>query len=174
VTPRPPDADSPVDAPGEGPPGPARRHRLIAARPGRRWLAVAAALLAAVGLGTAIVALTPGPEPTGTVLAHTTLNPVVDAGASGSARVRGDGTSRVLVVDLRAPMLAEGYYEVWLMEAGAQRMVPVGVLHTGETDLPLPDDLDLAAYPLVDVSIEPPDGNPAHSGRSVVRGQLPG
>jgi len=37
---------------------------------------------------------------------------------------------------------------------------------------PLPDDLDLAAYPVVDISEEPFDGNPGHSGDSIVRGVL--
>jgi len=30
----------------------------------------------------------------------------------------------------------------------------------------------VADYPLVDISIEPYDGNPTHSGDSIVRGQL--
>jgi hypothetical protein len=174
VAPRAPEVDSPVDALADALADLPRRHRSTAAQRARRWLAVAASLLVGVGVVAGTVALTRSPDPTGTVLARTTLDPVFDAGASGSATVREDGTSRVLEVDLRAPTLEEGYYEVWLMEAGAQLMVPVGVLHTGETDLPLPDDLDLAAYPLVDVSVEPPDGNPAHSGVSVARGQLPG
>jgi hypothetical protein len=59
------------------------------------------------------------------------------------------------------------------MENDARLMVPVGVLHAGDTQLPLPDGLDLSAYPLVDVSVEPLDGNPAHSGVSVARGELP-
>jgi hypothetical protein len=162
VAPRAPAADRPV--PGD----PSRR------RPGRRWLAVAGLLLVGLGVGAGTVALTRSPDVGGTVVAHTALHPMFRAGASGSATVREDGTTRVLEVDLRAPVLEEGYYEVWLMETGAQLMVPVGVLHPGDTDLPLPDGLDLAAYPLVDVSIEPLDGDPAHSGRSVVRGRLPG
>jgi hypothetical protein len=58
------------------------------------------------------------------------------------------------------------------MQPDAVRMVPVGVVHRGDTVLPLPDGLDLGAYPVVDVSVEPLDGNPAHSGLSVARGQL--
>jgi hypothetical protein len=51
-------------------------------------------------------------------------------------------------------------------------MVPVGVVRSGDTVLPLPDDLDLTTYPVVDVSVEPMDGDPAHSGLSVARGSL--
>jgi hypothetical protein len=36
----------------------------------------------------------------------------------------------------------------------------------------VPADVDLRDYVLVDVSQEPLDGNPAHSGDSIVRGQL--
>jgi hypothetical protein len=32
--------------------------------------------------------------------------------------------------------------------------------------------VNISTYPVVDVSIEPADGNPAHSGNSVVRGRL--
>jgi hypothetical protein len=36
----------------------------------------------------------------------------------------------------------------------------------------LPAGLDPAAFPIVDVSVEPIDGDPAHSGDSVLRGEL--
>jgi hypothetical protein len=146
--------------------------RRAPARPARRWLAVAASLLVGAGVGGGAVALTRSPDPGGSVVAQTALDPLLGADASGRATVRQADGSWVLEVDLQAPPLDDGYYEVWLMETGAQLMVPVGVLRTGDTELPLPDGLDLAAYPLVDVSVEPLDGEPAHSGISVARGQL--
>ena len=36
----------------------------------------------------------------------------------------------------------------------------------------LPAQVDVGEFPVVDVSIEPADGDPAHSGDSVVRGTL--
>ena len=42
----------------------------------------------------------------------------------------------------------------------------------GGVAVELPADLDLAEFPLVDVSVEPLDGNPTHSGDSVARGEL--
>ena len=36
----------------------------------------------------------------------------------------------------------------------------------------VPAGLDLGEYPIVDVSDEPVDGNPAHSSVSIVRGTL--
>ena len=151
-----------------------RRRLLTGGRPSRRWLAVAAALLFGAGMGGGAVALTRPQDAGGTVVAQTALDPLLGNRASGSATVRENRGGRVLQVDLTAPRLEDGYYEVWLMETGAQLTVPVGVLHTGDTELPLPDGLDLAAYPLVDVSVEPLDGQPTHSGISVVRGRLSG
>ena len=42
----------------------------------------------------------------------------------------------------------------------------------GDGKFVVPAGLDMEAYPLVDVSIEPLDGNPAHSTKSVLRGRL--
>ena len=100
------------------------------------------------------------------------LDPLDDQGSTGRAEVRQDDTGRVLTVDLDAPELDDAYYEVWLLQSDAQRMVQVGVVRQGATELPLPDGVDLGAYPLVDVSVEPLDGVPTHSGVSVARGEL--
>ena len=142
-----------------------------AARPSRRWLAVAAALLVGGAVGAGAVAVTGGSDD-GAVVAQTALDPLDDDGSSGRAEVRDRATGRVLEVDLDAPELDDGYYEVWLLQADAQRMVQVGVVHRGDTVLPLPAGIDLGAYPLVDVSVEPLDGVPTHSGVSVARGEL--
>nr|WP_243850432.1 anti-sigma factor [Modestobacter marinus] len=142
-----------------------------ARRPAARWLPLAAAVLVGGLIGAGAVAVTQdGPE--GTVLAQAGLDPLPEQIASGTAEVRESGGTRELQVDLDVPALDDGYYEVWLLQSDAQRMVPVGVVQRGATVLPLPDGLDLSAYPLVDVSVEPLDGDPTHSGVSVVRGQL--
>ena len=36
----------------------------------------------------------------------------------------------------------------------------------------IPADIDLSEFSVVDVSIEPDDGDPTHSGRSILRGTL--
>lgn len=51
-------------------------------------------------------------------------------------------------------------------------MVPLGVVRPGTQTVALPAALDLARFPLVDVSVEPLDGDPTHSGVSVARGEL--
>ncbi len=107
------------------------------------------------------------------VVASADLKPLPDWRASGDARVvRSDG-QRHLHVDLRAPAPGPGdFREVWLLDRAAKRLVSLGLLPGRSGDFLLPPGLDLAAYPVVDVSEEPDDGNPAHSGDSIVRGTL--
>ncbi|MEU2348435.1 anti-sigma factor [Modestobacter sp. NPDC049651] len=162
-----------VAQPVEPPPAPVVP--MQRARPSRRWLAVAAAVVVGGVVGAGAVALSRdggSPARTGTVVASAGLDPLDDEDASGKAAVHDHDGRRSLQVDLRAPRLDDGYYEVWLLQPDAVRMVPVGVVRSGDTVLPLPDDIDLAAYPVVDVSIEPMDGDPTHSGVSVARGSL--
>jgi hypothetical protein len=143
---------------------------VVQLRPRRtRWLAAAAAAAVVAGL-TGAVALTR--DGGGAVVAQTTLDPLDDDASSGSAEVRERDGVRSLEVDLDAPSLGEGYYEVWLLRPDVTGLVPLGVVHQGTNVVPLPTGLDLGSYPVVDVSIEPLDGDPAHSGVSVARGSL--
>ncbi|MCZ2846371.1 anti-sigma factor [Modestobacter sp. VKM Ac-2978] len=142
-----------------------------ARRPATRWLPLAAAVLVGGLIGAGAVAVTQD-GPGGAVVAQAGLDPLPEQIASGNAEVRERGGIRELQVDLDVPALQDAYYEVWLLQADAQRMVPVGIVRQGATVLRLPDGIDLAAYPLVDVSVEPLDGDPTHSGVSVVRGEL--
>ena len=52
-------------------------------------------------------------------------------------------------------------------------MVSLGILAGDSGIFAVPRGLDLADYPVVDVSFEPLDGQPAHSGESIARGILP-
>ncbi|WP_435820075.1 hypothetical protein [Micromonospora purpureochromogenes] len=55
-------------------------------------------------------------------------------------------------------------------------MFSIGVLRdpSGDALLPLPPNVDLQAYSVVDVSAEQYDNKPAHSGDSLLRGTLTG
>jgi hypothetical protein len=142
-------------------------------RRSRLLLAAAAALIVGAGIGAGAVALG-NRDDGGFAVAAAALDPLDDSGASGSARVveRDDGT-RVLQVDLTAADRPDGFYEVWLIDEAVEDMVSVGVVQGGrENSLPLPPGLDLGQYPVVDVSVEPLDGDPTHSGSSVARGLL--
>jgi hypothetical protein len=139
----------------------------------RLLLAAAAALVVGLGIGAGAVALANRGDG-GVAVAATALDPLEGSGASGQARVveRDDGTL-VLEVDLTAAALRDGFYEVWLIDESVEDMVSVGVVQGGRrVTLPLPSGIDLGQYPVVDVSVEPLDGDPTHSGDSVARGLL--
>lgn len=107
------------------------------------------------------------------VVATATLEPQSGWEASGRAWVEeaADG-QRQVVVHLETagePVLQR---EVWLVTADASGLLSIGFLDGGSGRFTIPDGIDLADYPLVDVSAEFDDGNPAHSGDSIVRGEL--
>jgi hypothetical protein len=142
-------------------------------RRSRLLLAAAAALVVGVGVGAGAVALS-GRDDDGLAVAATALDPLEDSGASGEARVleRDDGT-RTLRVDLTAADLEDGFYEVWLIDEAVEDMYSLGVVQGGgEVTLEVPPGVDLGEFPVVDVSVEPLDGDPTHSGVSVARGVL--
>lgn len=140
----------------------------------RPLLLAAAAVLAGavVGAGAVAVVQSTG-EDDGESVTTVALDPLPDAEASGVADVvvRDDG-SRVLELELDAPALEGSYYEVWVIDRSVQGMFPLGVVAPGTQTVELPDGLDLAEFPLLDVSVEPLDGDPTHSGVSVARGDL--
>jgi hypothetical protein len=111
-------------------------------------------------------------EPAAVLLAEAPLQPLASHSASGDAVVQRlpDG-SRQWVIRLPDEQLP-GFREVWVGSADLSRMVSLGVLGDQAGAFVLPSGLDLAQYPIVDISQEPYDGNPAHSADSVARGQL--
>ena len=65
-----------------------------------------------------------------------------------------------------------GYYEIWMIDRNVEGMVSLGPYH-GRDRYAVPPAVDPVSYPVVDVSLEPVDGTPTHSGVSAVRGVLP-
>ena len=65
----------------------------------------------------------------------------------------------------------DGYLELWMIDPTVSKLVSLGPLRADEVYV-LPPGVDPAEYPIVDVSAEPVDGNPAHSGASLLRGEL--
>jgi hypothetical protein len=141
----------------------------------RRWVplvAVAASVALVASIGVAIWQFVQPSPPS--VLATATLEAFPDwPNATGNAVVEeeADGT-RVVHIELNAPSLDDAYTEVWLISSDATRLVSLGIAEGKTATLAIPDGIDLSTYDLVDVSAEPLDGNPAHSGNSIVRGQL--
>lgn len=138
------------------------------------------ALIFAGGLGVGVLLdgdSGPGSEP-GPVTSEqaVTLKPVgtLDAGAGGDARLEGDGRKIRIRVNGLSPNNPGDFYEAWLMDA-KNGLVSIGSFKVGangsaEIDVPVP--VDPKAFPVVDISLEPADGAPAHSGKSVLRAEL--
>jgi len=137
-----------------------------------RWIAAAAAVGLVVG-GGATWWIANQPDAV-TVIATAVLEPLPGWDASGSAVVEtlSDGT-RVLVVDLEQSDSSEdGFREVWLLKPDVSGLVSLGTLAGSSGRFDLPAGLDLDQFSVVDVSEEQFDGDPAHSGDSIVRGPL--
>lgn len=143
-----------------------------------RWalVAAAAALVGVVaGIGGAALLSGRGTDPAGRVVASTDLSPVSDAVTHGTATLRDTPGGRVLDVDLQDLPTGSGYVEVWLMNADDGGAVSLGTVdRAGTSALTVPAGLPLDAFPYVDVSFEPWDGDPAHSTDSIARGRLVG
>ncbi|QIG39364.1 anti-sigma factor [Microbacterium sp. 4R-513] len=80
--------------------------------------------------------------------------------------------SRTLTVTLDGAASSGEYREVWLIRNDGGALISLGVLDGKKGSFPIPEGVDLSEYDLVDISFEPVDGDPAHSGDSIVRGQL--
>jgi hypothetical protein len=161
------DAASPSPQPAAEPPTPISTKRSYRA-------VVFAVAAAVVGLLVGVVgAVAIDRNGHGQVVAQTALEPVESGDAHGLATLRSTRTGPELVVDLQGLPAPDGFYEVWLMNAATGGAVSLGSLDPGHpTTFVVPADLDLSAFPYVDVSLEPLDGNPAHSSDSVARGRI--
>lgn len=154
------------------------RHADAPVRRTRLWAlaaALTAGLLAGAG-GTLLLQRLPSERTPHVVAAHTDLGPLPGNRGTGVAEIRTgrDGGKR-LQVRLDDLPAFDGFYEVWLLDRGAKRMISLGTVDpSGRGSYPLPEGVTTAGYPVVDISREPLDGDPRHSSDSVLRGTLPG
>jgi anti-sigma-K factor RskA len=141
----------------------------IAGRRRSWWLAVAAAAaVVAVGV-TAALALGGDGDDT-RVVSAVELERLGPSGSGRAELVDHDGSLQ-LRVDTSELDAGDGYLELWLIDPSVSRLVSLGPLRPdGVYDVPT--GVDPAEFPIVDVSVEPIDGDPTHSGQSVLRGQL--
>jgi anti-sigma-K factor RskA len=140
----------------------------------RSWLLVAAAAVVGliIGVGVTTVAVRDRVE----VTSSAALEALPGQTGQGTAELVSDRGRPELRVQIDAPPTPDRYREVWLINTDGQRMYTLGVLpDDGTASYPLPPELagQLQGFTIVDVSIEPYDGNPAHSRESQVRGTLP-
>lgn len=163
------------------------QHHAVARRPRsrprrRRALAIAIAgvgvlaVVLGIGVASGVVPGLPRGD-TETVVANTELAALPGwSGTTGRAELERDQDGRVtLLVDLHGEGGRSGtgpLREVWMMRSDLGGLVSVGYLDGDQGRFTVPDGVDTAEFPVVDVSAEADDGDPAHSGDSIVRGTL--
>ena len=125
------------------------------------------------GLGTYIAVSTDSSDSRATIVAQASLDPLRDVTEPAQASVQQINGDQVLNVQASGLPATDGFYEVWLLAPDAVNMISVGMLDTSEGgQFPLPAGIDLAAFPIVDISLEHFDGVATHSADSILRGKL--
>ena len=141
-------------------------------RPHRRaWLGAAAVVVAGLSIAGGLLWSRGGSDDVvaSAALTNEGLSPL-GAESSGKAEIIRRGSSYRLHLDLsRVPNEPASYVEVWLIDRQVNGMISLGPFH-GDGDYAIPSGVDPTKYPIVDVSIEPADGVPTHSGVSTCRG----
>lgn len=153
----------------------------------RKWtgrhVLVAATALIAVVIGVGI--FLSSNDDTGEILASATLaydpanfDSLGNAASGDASLVSHDDRLTIEIVDSRLPDPGEGAdLEVWLIqpddEGNVVDLVSLGVVDPDEPSvLEIPSSHDPEVYYVVDISVEPRDGDASHSGRTILRGPL--
>jgi hypothetical protein len=144
-------------------------------RSGRtRWLWAVAAAIVVIVATAGIVSLARRDDGDAKAVQEVALTEVDESGARGSAALVRDGNGYALRVDTTGLTNRDGtYYELWLMNPDTNSFVSLGpVLPGTRSTHPLPAGVTTKTDPFVDISVEPLDGDPAHSTVSVLRGNF--
>lgn len=152
---------------------------VVPLRPGTsgegRWvrrLAFAAAASFALGAASTVVLGQLINRPNVEVIQAIGLDPLPGWDAEGTATLKLSNGDTILVIDLPEPEMGDGFREVWLIDSNVERLVSLGTMTGDHAEFTIPAGLDLDEYVVVDVSREHFDGDPTHSGDSIVRGIL--
>jgi anti-sigma-K factor RskA len=136
------------------------------------WVPAAAALLVAGVLGIGLFAAITGGSSSGVPLTATAAAP----GASGE--LRGEKVGENLRVELEVEGLPElrehEYYEMWYATEDGER-ISCGTFRAqpeGRTTVNLTAPALATSYPVIEVTREPDDGDPAASGKKILVGDL--
>ena len=152
--------------------------------PRRRGVWAVAGIAAAVGalIGGAVVWAAVDRDGDGrsdstsapSIVAQASLDPLVDDVAhAGQAQVLDSPDGEVIRVDATGLPQHDGFYEVWLIDPDVTKLVALGALPAGSIGtFTVPPGVSIADFPIVDISLEPLDGDPAHSRNSLMRGTL--
>ncbi len=140
-------------------------------------LAAAAALAIVLATGAALFVRATDAEVTVAQAAIANDGLPVPVAGTGTAVLKQRGEDQYLELEL--PDLGtvdpNSMYEVWMIDTDVVGMVSLGNLSGtgGDTArIDLPDTIDHTAFPVIDISVEPLDGDPTHSGQSILRGVL--
>jgi len=173
----PEDAAQPLPAQSASAAQPARRRRLRLPTLTLRPLPAAGLVVLLLALGVAGGLLIGGGGGAGGPGAGTTdlvLRRIGDgpAGAHGDVFVAGDRHRARVDVSGLDPSGSDRFYELWLLDEDG-RMVGLGAFQVGadgraEVELPIP--VAPSHYRYFDLSLQEDNGDPAHSGVSVLRG----
>ena len=148
-----------------------------------RWVAPVLAAAAAVTLIVVGVVITRSDPSTTVAHAELAFQPGFDeAGESATATADlvdagGDEVIRIDDESLPFDIDEDASLELWLIEPDADGNV-VDLVSLGDIDadgsrqFEIPPGYDPSVFSVVDISIEPHDGDEAHSGRSILRGSL--
>lgn len=150
--------------------------RSMALRPAVGFAALALVFVGGLGVGLLASDGDGGGSPTIAASQQATLAPVgdLDPAASGEADFNQSDQRIRLRFNGLAPSSANDFYEAWMMDP-KKGLISIGTFRVGadgkgEFDLPAP--VAGEEFPVIDISIEPLDGKPAHSQKSVLRGTL--
>ena len=145
-------------------------------RPRRRRIMAGAAMVGAAACALIAFAIVRAGDDVRTIdevaLSNAGLDP---AGASSTGRAKLvvlDDGSRAIELDVSdLPNINGEFFELWLIDRQIKAMVSIGPVH-GNGRYIIPAGVATDTFPIVDLSIEPIDGIPTHSGVSVLRGIL--
>ena len=152
----------------------------VAAPPRRRWSGVrrprlalgGAVAAAAVALVLGVVRVSGDEVQPDAVAAIAGTDDFAEVNGSAELFPEGDSGSRLVVNLASVPPAPTGHhYEVWVLPEGSDVMESVGELAPSDGEAELEADLPgTGPFAAVDVSVEPDDGDPEHSGVSLAGG----
>lgn len=173
-TTQPPPLAMPAEAAAPAAPSRRRRSRLPSLTLRPLPAASLAALLLAIGVAGGLLAGGSGSDASGgrttdLVLSRIDYGP---ASAHGDVLVAGDGAQATVDVSGLDPSGFGNFYELWLLDDDG-RMISLGSFKVGAdghaaVELPIP--VSPLRYRYFDLSLQEDNGNPTHSGVSVLRG----
>jgi len=142
-------------------------------RPRLGWLIGAAAAGVALGI-LGVQAVTSLQSPAVSVVATAALETLDTGQRGGDADLVDEPDGLALRLQVEPLDAGDDLLEVWLINTDLTRMVSVGILPNAATDgsFMVAPGLVEQGYRIVDISREPLDDRPEHSGDSLLRGTL--